>query len=249
MREFERKKAQVLIVTLLLSLEFSNSPCLCQTNVSIKASDLVEKMIQAQINYDLVSLDKLEKQLSASQPAAVQLDRQASRDADELRQQIDEVSGYGMDGPIYKLSKEQKLEVLRQYAVALRKGSGICGRLLETDLELGMLDSLKNDCITGLLFSHQPDGRIRPTSTDCWCWLGLAYAVEGDNNKSLACFTIGLRKGGGLALDSCGPLVYHIKPGNERSSTFYPAAYSNFQQAQNEIQAEKNDRLKLKYGG
>jgi len=243
---------------LLLSLAFSNCPSLCQSSSSEQAAAPVERMIKAQIDYDYVSLDRLEKQLSELNKPAPKLDRQAKSDrnqacidADKLLQEYTFMI-YPNLAPSNQMhqatSKEEQLAKFRQYAGALRKGRGICGQLLETDLKLGMLDTLKDDCYAGLSSTSSHSS----LSVVCWYWLGLTYAVEGDNNKSVACFTIGLRNSGSKNVtpddQNFGPLGRHIIQ-SDGSTTFYPAAYHNVQQAQKEIQAEQNDRDKLKYGG
>lgn len=241
----QHQKSQMLVLMLLLLLALSIAPSLCQSSSSAQAGALVEKMIEAQIHYDYVSLGRLEKQSAEiDKPAPVTLDSQANRDAYELLNQSR-----------HSTNTVNKLEKFRQYAVALRRGNGICNELLDADLNLGALDTLKDDCYMAFSTSNHL------STSDCWLWywLGLTYSVEGDNSRSVACFTIALRKICSQNTPSLfllrdgnmgnNPLLYyHIVEGRNPSITFYPAAYRNFQQAQKEIKAELNDRDNLKYG-
>jgi hypothetical protein len=221
---------------------------------SSNSSQLIDGMINAQMNFDFVTLSRLEKQLSEIAPTPIALDRQASADASELRGRM---NNYSNSAAWKATSKEERREVIREFMSALRKGEGITGELLEMELILNKLDTLRDDCFTAISnANHQRD-------RDCWLWywLGLTYAELGENKKSEACFTIALRKicatepqnpslvlkDGNLSAQRFGHLYHYILQ-NDGLVNFCPAANHNFLLAQKEIQAELNDRLKLKYG-
>ena len=224
-------------------------------NTSDKSCELIEKMIQAQANYDLASLVTLERQLDAqlhqnSLAEAPPIDNDADGDASKLWQEI-----YLSIDRVRKTIKPENLQKLKYFRVAARKSYNPSrfSSINEADLILGDIDAIKRDCCIGFANRLRWNQFLVP-QCEIFYWLGLAYAAERDDKKSVACFIIGLRdqKRSHSACSSGLIPTFIGKCSESGCGSAYPLAAANFQKAEREFQSEEKDfenlKLRAKYG-